>query len=96
MNIEQRAGSVREVAERVALWNEVRTDDFQDRVVRLVNEAREQFRDGVEGELPAAGADPLYDALIDVASEADSSPIGVRDACGRAFEAADEVMAPAR
>ncbi len=96
MSVEQRAESVREVAERVALWNEVRTDDFQDRVVRLVNDAREQFRNGSESEVPGAGEDPLYDALTDIAAEADSSPIGVRDACARAFEAADEVMTPAR
>jgi hypothetical protein len=80
---------VREVAERVALWNEVRSDDFQDQVARLVDHARESFRDA-RGELPRAGADALYDALVSLALVADSAPITVRDACARALEAAEE------
>lgn len=76
-----------EVAERVALLNEFRTDDFQDVVVRLVRETREHWRDD-RGELPPFGLDPLYDALRGIEEEADSSPLAVRDACARAFAAA--------
>jgi len=88
-----RADTVRDVAERVALWNEVRTDDFQDQVVRLVNDAREQFRGGPKRELPARGDDELLDSLFEIADVADASPITVRDACAHALEVADEVAA---
>ena len=74
-----------DVAERVALWNEFRTDDFQDRVVRLVNDARESWRH--DGELPAD--DPLLNALLAIAQVADSSPITVRDACAEALSASE-------
>ncbi len=89
MSATRRSEVVRRVAEQVALWNEVRTDDFQDRVVRLVNGAREDFRDSL-GELPRAGADALFDALMTMAIVAESSPIAVRDACARALELAIE------
>jgi len=88
-----RADTVRDVAERVALWNEVRTDDFQDQVVRLVNDARERFRGGAKRELPARGDDELLDSLFEIADVADASPITVRDACAHALEVADEVAA---
>lgn len=77
-----------DVAARVALLNEFRTDDFQDVVVRLVREAREHWRDE-RGELPPVGLDPLYDALRDIEDEADASPLAVRDACARALAAAE-------
>ena len=83
-----------EIAERVALLNEFRTDDFQDIVVRLVQSARERWRDD-QGELPPPGYDPLYDALVGIADEADASPTAVRDACGRAFAVAERSV-PAR
>ena len=54
MNDAQRAQILADVAERVALWNEFRTDDFQDRVVRLVNSEREHWRSD-RGELPRIG-----------------------------------------
>ena len=57
-----------EIAERVALLHEFRTDDFQDIVVRLVQSARERWRDD-QGELPPPGYDPLYDALVGIADE---------------------------
>ena len=78
-----RAAVLADVAERVALWNEFRTDDFQDRVLRLVHDARESWRS--RGELPRAGADNQYDALMSIAVVADSSPIAVRDACADAL-----------
>ena len=78
-----------DVAERVALWNEFRTDDFQDHVTRLVNSAREHWRDH-DGELPRIGSDPLFDALLNIADSADGSPTSVRDACAEAFRAAEE------
>lgn len=72
------------VAERIALWNEFRTDDFQDRVVREVSAAREHWRDR-DGELPRRGADPAFDALLGMADAADGSPLAVRDACAAAL-----------
>jgi hypothetical protein len=67
--------------------NEFRTDDFQDRVVRMVNDARENWR--TNGELPRFGTDASYDALVSIASVADSSPIAVRDACAAALDASE-------
>ena len=84
MSRRDRADALAEVAERVALLNEFRTDDFQDRVVRMVHEAREHWRE--EGELPQRGHDPLYDALVAIADVADSSPVAVRDACAEALD----------
>jgi hypothetical protein len=89
-NRAERAGVLADVAERVALLNEFRTDDFRDGVTRLVNEARERWRDA-EGELPPWGNDPMFDALRGLVEAADSSPIAVRDAAARAIEAAEGV-----
>ena len=88
MTRRKRAGVLADVAERVALWNEFRTDDFQDRVARLVHDARESWR--VRGELPRPNADPMFDALLRVAEAADSSPITVRDACADALRESEE------
>lgn len=88
MTRRERAEVLADVAERVALWNEFRTDDFQDRVARLVNGAREHWR--VRGELPAPGADPLFDALLRLAEVADSSPTAVRDACADALRESEQ------
>jgi len=83
MKRREHAEVLADVAERVALSNEFRTDDFQDRVAHLVNDAREHWR--VRGELPARGDDAMFDALLSIAEVADSSPIAVRDACGDAL-----------
>jgi hypothetical protein len=88
-----RARVLADVAERVALWNEFRTDDFQDRVVRLVNDAREAWR--VRGELPAYGDDAMFDTLMSIAEVADSAPTAVRDACADALRESDERQAGA-
>jgi hypothetical protein len=85
----QRVQLLADAAERVALWNEFRSDDFQDRVVRLVNDARESWR-GRDGDLPKRGSDPMFDALMGLADECDASPIAVRDVCAEAFRAAEE------
>ena len=82
-----RAQVLADVAERVSLWNEFRTDDFQDRVVRLVNSAREHWR-ATTGDLPRIGSDRSFDALLAIADVADSSPISVRDACAAALREA--------
>jgi hypothetical protein len=86
----ERADALSDVAERVALWNEFRTDNFQDNVVRQVNDARERWR-GDDGELPRRGNDPLFDALMGMADAAESSPVAVRDACADALRAAEEL-----
>lgn len=83
MTRRERAEVLADVAERVALWNEFRTDDFQDRVARLVHDAREHWR--VRGELPRPGTDAMFDTLLLIAEVADSSPIAVRDACAEAL-----------
>ena len=84
-----RAQVLSDVAERVALLNEFRTDDFQDNVARIVNDAREHWR-GAGGELPRTGTDASFDALMGMSHVADSSPIAVRDACAEALRAAEE------
>lgn len=89
MKAATRAQVLSDVAERVALLNEFRTDDFQDNVVRIVNDAREHWR-GDGGELPHSGTDPFFDALMGMSEVADSSPIAVRDACAEALRMAEE------
>lgn len=81
-----------EVAERIALWNEFRTDDFQDRVVREVSAAREHWR-GRDGETPRRGDDPAFDALVGMADAADGSPLAVRDACATALREGERATA---
>jgi hypothetical protein len=90
MSAKERADTLATVAERVALWNEFRTDGFQDTVVRQVNSARERWR-GDDGELPRRGRDPMFDALLGLADAADSSPLAVRDACAEALRVAEEL-----
>ena len=84
----ERVQLLAEAAERVALLNEFRSDNFQDSVVRLVNDARESWR-GRDGELPRRGSDPMFDALMGLSDESDASPIAVRDVCAEAFRAAE-------
>lgn len=88
MQSAQRAQVLADVAERVALWNEFRTDDFQDMVVRLVNSAREHWRS--DGGLPAYGEDRMLDALLGIADASDGSPMSVRDACANALRVAED------
>jgi len=89
-----RARVLAEAAERVALSNEFRTDDFQDSVARVVNEARENWR-GRDGELPKRGADAMFDALMSLADESDASPLAVRDVCAEALRAAENAATAA-
>jgi hypothetical protein len=89
MSLLQRSDVLSAVAERVALWNEFRTDDFQDRVVRAVSSACENWRDE-RGELPLRGADPMFDALMGMSDEADASPIVVRGTCAEGLRAAED------
>jgi ABC-type branched-subunit amino acid transport system substrate-binding protein len=88
----ERHAALRDVAERVSLWNEFRTDDFQDAVAKLVSGARELWRDG-KGELPRRGADTEFDALMDLLAAVDSSPTAVRDAAAGALRAAEGTRA---
>jgi hypothetical protein len=85
--LSERVQVLAEAAERVALLNEFRSDNFQDTVVRLVNDARENWR-GQNGDLPKRGSDTMFDALMGLADESDASPIAVRDVCAEALRAA--------
>lgn len=89
MIVTERADVLAEIAEAIALRNEFRTDTFQDEVVRMVNGARENWRDD-RHELPHRGSDAMFDALLGMADEADASPIAVRDACAYALRIAEE------
>jgi hypothetical protein len=88
----ERADVLRDVAERASLLNEFRSDDFQDRVVRIVYGARELWRDK-DGELPRPGTDLGFDVLMDLLGAADSSPLTFRDAASRVLRAADGAKA---
>jgi hypothetical protein len=85
----ERARVLAQAAERVALLNEFRSDNFQDSVARLVNDARESWR-GRDGDLPKRGADPMFDALMGLADQSDASPLAVRDVCAEALRAAED------
>lgn len=91
MNGRDRAETLALVAERVALLNEFRTDDFQDRVVRLVNDARESWRS--DGDLPRRGQDTTFDSLLRMAEAADGPPLAVRDACAEALRESEVTAA---
>ncbi len=82
----RRAALVR-AAERIAEWNIERGDDIQDRAMGEIHLATDAFRDA-EGDLPAAGADPAFDALMRLRSDLDASPAAVSRACDRALEIA--------
>jgi hypothetical protein len=88
----ERTDALRDVAERVSLLNEFRSDDFQDRVAKIVYGARELWRDK-DGELPRRGTDPAFDALMDLVGAADSAPLTFRDAASRVLRAADGATA---
>ncbi|HKW79122.1 MAG TPA: hypothetical protein VJQ09_08460 [Candidatus Limnocylindria bacterium] len=95
MNQAERKRILAETAEKVALLNEFRTEDFRDGVARLIASAREVWRDE-NGELPRRGESEAFDALIGIADEADGSPIAVRDAADRALRVAGRGAKAAR
>ena len=90
-----RKAALAHVAERVLELNDTRSEDFQDQVARLVDDARELWR-GDDGELPAPATDPAFDALIAFADESEGSPTEMRDAAHRALRAAGKRVPAAR
>lgn len=90
-----RQAAVAAAASRIADLNAERGDTFQDLAMAEVRRARETFREDPAGETPAPGADPLFDALVEIERCLDASPETVATACDAALEAAGVGMPPA-
>jgi len=75
-----RSDVARAFAERVMRLNEERQDNFREAAMHAFDEAKERFRSD-DRELPAHGADPLFDAMTAVVDQLDSSPEALRAAC---------------
>jgi hypothetical protein len=85
---QHRRAAVARAAAQIARWNADRDDDFQDKAMGEVRLAQDAFRADVGAELPPPGADPLLDALMELARSLDASPETVVSACDAALEAA--------
>ena len=70
----------RAFASHVLVLNEERTANYRVAAIRAFDEVRERFR-GADGELPAPGADPLFDRIRRIVDELESSPEALRAAC---------------
>lgn len=74
-------GSVaREFAQHVLRLNEERQSNYRVAAIRAFDEVKERFR-GDDGELPARGADPLFDRVLAIVDQLEGSPDGLRAVC---------------
>jgi hypothetical protein len=67
-------------ASHVSVLNDERTSNYRVAATRAFDEARERFR-REDGELPAPGQDPLFDQMVHIVDELESSPEALRAAC---------------
>ena len=80
----ERAETVRAVDRLLRLareLNAVRSPDHRERISYAVADTREYFRAHPEAELPAPGADALFDTVQTLASACESSPEGFARSC---------------
>ena len=75
-----REGVAQAFAEHVLLLNEERTSNYRVAATRAFEEVKERFRRD-DGELPRQGEDPLFDKMLNVIAELESSPEALRAAC---------------
>jgi hypothetical protein len=75
-----REGVARAFVSHVFVLNEERTANYRVAATRAFEEAKERFRRD-DGELPKAGEDPLFDKMLNVVAELESSPDALRAAC---------------
>lgn len=85
-----------DVVRKVRAWNDSREPTFRDLATRVIDDARESFRDGPEGELPAPGEDPRFDALLRLARVVDASPQAVLAALAELEATAGQETRPIR
>jgi hypothetical protein len=91
-----RSDAVLDVVRKVRAWNVARDPTFRDLATHVIDDARESFRDGPEGALPAPGEDPRFDALLRLARMVDASPQAVLAALADLERAADQETRPIR
>lgn len=77
-----------EVARLILGWNGPHGDLFREMCAHAIDSARERYRAHVEGDLPAPGADAVFDALVECERQLDASPEGIRDAARRLLSVA--------
>jgi hypothetical protein len=74
------ADVARAFASHVLVLNEERTANYRVAATRAFDQARERFR-REDGELPARGEDALFDRMLTIVDELESSPEALRAAC---------------
>ena len=94
--MDARSAAAMDVARKVRGWNVAREPGFRDLASRAIDDARESFRDGPEGLLPAPGADARFDALLALARQVDASPQGVLAALSDLERAVRQDTSPIR
>ena len=75
-----RPAVARAFATHVLRLNEERQSNYRVAAIRAFDEVKERFRRD-DGELPAIGADALFDKVSNVVAELESSPEALRSAC---------------
>ena len=77
-----RKGVAQAFATHVLRLNDERQSNYRVAAIRAFDEVKERFR-GKDGELPAIGADELFDGVSNIVAELESSPEALRAACMR-------------
>src|SRR5260221_12298718 len=67
-------------ATHVLRLNEERQSNYRVAAIRAFDEVKERFR-RTAGELPAIGEDELFDKVMNIVAELESSPEALRAAC---------------
>jgi len=80
-----REGVARAFAAHVVVLNDERTANYRVAATRAFEEAKERFRRD-DGELPKVGADPVFDKMLEIVAELESSPEALRAACEKILQ----------
>jgi hypothetical protein len=75
-----REAVARAFAEHLLVLNDERTSNYRMAATHAFDEAKDRFRRD-DGELPRQGDDPLFDKMLTVMAELESSPEALRAAC---------------